>query len=629
MPDLGARGGLSEMEHCVGAGALSLPSGLERDYHGARPLAPGHRLGCAASICGPVVIDVPPESQVHHQVVRKAVDVTGLVLDPGFVLAYLDLEPCDIGSATSVPSVLDRTFGALASQHAVSRSTSGRVELAALGALSRAAATVAGSTTLTVAMTCEGKEGHVDIVGAWPGFVDTVLGVAIDLGSTTIAAHLCDLSTGDVIASNGRMNPQIRFGEDLMSRVSYVMMHPDGAQSLKQAARGAINELIGDLLADAGHSAEHVLDVVIVANPIMHHLLLGLDVVGLGQAPFSLVTNTAVNARAVDVQLDLPFSRLYVGPCIAGHVGADTSAAILAEGTHRADIPQLLVDIGTNAEIVLGDRRRLYAASSPTGPAFEGAQISCGQRAAVGAIERVRVDPETLDPRYKVIGCDVWSDDPAFTAATLGIEISGVCGSGIVEVIAELFLAGVIAADGTILNAERSRIVQDGRTFAYVLHEAARLRITQADVRAVQLAKAALRAGIDLLVERSGLSPAEIRLAGAFGAHIDPLYAMVLGLIPDGPLEAIRGVGNAAGSGAVRALLSRSQRAEMESMAGDVVKIETATEPRFQELFVAALAFPHANAPTPFLASMVTLPPVRSGAAGRARAGRARRPATT
>jgi uncharacterized 2Fe-2S/4Fe-4S cluster protein (DUF4445 family) len=470
------------------------------------------------------------------------------------------------------------------------------------------------------------------VVAIWPGFVDRVFGIAIDVGSTTIAGHLCDLASGEVVATSGRMNPQIRFGEDLMSRVSYVMMNPGGERELTSAVRTALRELIGDVLGHAGETRDKVLDVVLVGNPIMHHLVLGIDPTPLGMAPFTLATAAAVECRADDLDLDLPNAAAYLGPCIAGHVGADTAAAILAEGPHRGEQPQLLVDVGTNAEIVLGDRHIQYAASSPTGPAFEGAQISCGQRATVGAIERVRIDRDTLEPRVKVIGCDLWSDAHGFTAATDDLDISGVCGSGIIEVIAELFLAGVIDTDGTIVGAmaERStRIVGDGRTFSYVLFERGdtRLLITQNDVRAIQLAKAALRAGIDLLVDHASVANlTDMRLAGAFGSHIDPLYAMVLGLVPDAPLAGVRSVGNAAGAGAVRALLSRSLRREMEATARGVVKIETATEPRFQELFVAAMAFPHASAPTPHLAAMVTLPGRREPAFASTR--RRRRPTT-
>jgi uncharacterized 2Fe-2S/4Fe-4S cluster protein (DUF4445 family) len=280
---------------------------------------------------------------------------------------------------------------------------------------------------------------------------------------------------------------------------------------------------------------------------------------------------------------------------------------------------QLLVDVGTNAEIVVGNAEHQYAASSPTGPAFEGAQLSCGQRATAGAIERVRIDHATLEARFKVIGSDLWSDDPDFAADTEDLEISGICGSGIIEVIGEMFLAGIIDADGVVQKPEldddgvaRSpRIIEDGRTFSYIVHQApgVRLAITQNDVRAIQLAKGALRAGIELLFQHAGVTEVhDIRLAGAFGSHIDPMYALLLGLVPDCPVECVRSIGNAAGAGAVRALLSVAARREMEAAVRQVIKVETATEPDFQAMFVAAMAFPHATAPSPHLAAVVTLP---------------------
>jgi uncharacterized 2Fe-2S/4Fe-4S cluster protein (DUF4445 family) len=374
---------------------------------------------------------------------------------------------------------------------------------------------------------------------------------------------------------------------------------------------------------------------VLVGNPIMHHIVLGIDPTPLGQAPFTLATNRAVVTPASDLDLTLPNARVYVGPCIAGHVGADTAGAILSEGPHRSEHMQLLVDVGTNAEIVLGDRHQQFAASSPTGPAFEGAQISSGQRATAGAIEGVRIAPVTLEPRLKVIGVDVWSDDPTFTRKVAKTGVSGICGSGIIDVVAEMYLAGVIDRDGVVQGdlADRSpRIVADGRTFSYVLWDDPddpehRIAITQNDVRAIQLAKAALRAGIDLLIDHAGQPPVtDIRLAGAFGAHIDPLHAMVLGLVPDCPLDGVRSVGNAAGTGAVQALLSRELRVEMERAVRNVTKIETATEPRFQELFVAAMAFPHATAPTTNLEQLVSLPaPVEGSRATDATGARRRR----
>ena len=330
--------------------------------------------------------------------------------------------------------------------------------------------------------------------------------------------------------------------------------------------RTAIDELVDELcgLAGADHSRVH--DLVVVGNPIMHHLVLGLDPTPLGAAPFTLTTAAAVRGRAADIGIGLPNATLYIGPCIAGHVGADAAAATLAEGPHRTAEPMLVVDVGTNAEIVLGDGHRVLAASSPTGPAFEGAQISCGQRATPGAVERIRIDPKTWEPRFKVIGCELWSDDPGFADELdrAGLQVSGLCGSGIIEVIAEMFLAGIADRHGVISSevGRSPRIVADGRTFSYVLQtEPILLSITQNDVRAVQLAKAALRAGIDLLREHAGIDEVlDIRLAGAFGAHIDPVRAMVLGLVPDTPAGGVRAAGNASGVGAVRMLLSGEQR---------------------------------------------------------------------
>ena len=585
--------------------ALSDWSAVESDYetkgNSRRPLREGRRLGCAAHVLADAVISVPSESQVHKQVVRKSVDLTGLLIDPQFRLLNVDVPRAVLGDSESVTELIGEAVMRTHGVEVWSWSTT------VLRSAHRAAANDQGSITLAV-------DAMGEAVAIWPGFVDTALGIAIDVGSTTVAGHLCDLSTGDVLATAGMMNPQIRFGEDLMSRVSFVMMNPGGDKELTSCIRTALNELINDLLRQAECPADELLDIVIVGNPIMHHIVLGIDPTPLGQAPFTLASAEAVRTTAVDLGLDFPTARVFVGPCIAGHVGADTTAAMLAEGPHRGEHWQLLVDVGTNAEIVLGCRERQFAASSPTGPAFEGAQISCGQRATAGAIERVRIDRETLAPRFKVIGSDLWSDDPGFAAATEHLTISGVCGSGIIEVIGEMYLAGVIDAEGVVRgeNAANSpHIIADDRTFRFVLHhtDAVELSITQNDVRAIQLAKAALRAGIDLLMNHAGLdSLDDMRLAGAFGAHIDPLYALVLGLVPDAPLAAVRSVGNAAGAGAVRALLSMNARAELEAAARAVIKIETATEPQFQQLFVAAMAFPHATAPSPNLGAVVTLP---------------------
>jgi uncharacterized 2Fe-2S/4Fe-4S cluster protein (DUF4445 family) len=399
-----------------------------------------------------------------------------------------------------------------------------------------------------------------------------------------------------------------------MSRVSYAMLNPGGDREMTAAIREAVAGLVVSLAAEAEIEPDRIVEITAVGNPIMHHLYLGLDPVELGGAPFALTVDQALDTPGGELGLAIaPGAFVHTLPLIAGHVGADAAAMILAEAPYAGDDLMLLVDVGTNAEIVLGNRHRLLACSSPTGPAFEGAQISSGQRAAPGAIERLRIDPDTLEPRYRVIGADLWSDEPGFDAAVASTGVTGICGSGIIEAVAELFLAGVVTADGVIdggLAARTPRVVPEGRTFTYVIRDGTpRIAVTQADIRAIQLAKAALYAGIRLLMDHY---PAEqvdrIVLAGAFGSHIDVKHAMVIGLIPDCPLEHVRSAGNAAGTGARIALLNAAARGEIAEVARRIVKIETALEPRFQEHFVAAMAIPHRTDAFPNLAEVVTLP---------------------
>jgi uncharacterized 2Fe-2S/4Fe-4S cluster protein (DUF4445 family) len=603
---------------------LSEPGPTELDYQGKRPLVMGHRLGCAAHIQDDVVIDIPAESQVHRQVVRKRAGVSALPVDPVVRLHYVVVAEPDLASPTGD---LERLLEALAEQWQLVGLEVDHGALAEIQTVLRQ-----GKWAVTVAI----RENR-DLIAIWPGFRDLALGIAFDVGSTTIAGHLCDLTTGSVLASAGRMNPQIGFGEDLMSRVSYVMMNEGGAKRLTEVVREALDELVGELVAEGGVERADVLELTLVGNPIMHHLALGLDPRELGTAPFALVTTSSLSTPAAELALEVhPGARVYTLPCIAGHVGADAAGAVLSEGPHRGESLQLLVDVGTNAELVLGNKTRLLAASSPTGPAFEGAQISSGQRAAPGAIERVRIDKTSLEPRFSVIGQEPWSDEAGFDFAS----VTGICGSGIIEAIAGLFLAGIIDTDGVIRepatpsgaemwtprstspreneepappsseNGEVvSRVVPSERTFSYVLCFEPRIEVTQADVRAVQLAKAALYAGARLLMDHYGIDRVdEIRLAGAFGSHIDPIYAMVLGMIPDCDLDRVSAAGNAAGVGAMMALLSGVARDEIETTAASIEKVETAVEPRFQEHFVAALAIPHKTEGFPMLSKAIELP---------------------
>ncbi|MGE5227982.1 MAG: ASKHA domain-containing protein [Planctomycetaceae bacterium] len=583
----------------------------EERYRARDGLAPDRRLGCHARIAGDLVVDVPPESQLHRQVVRKEADAHPIEVDPVVRLCYVEVREPDLADPSGD---LERLREALARDWGLEGLAVDAV--AVLPALQRVLRE--GGWTATVAI-----HDATTITAIWPGFRDVALGVAFDVGSTTVAGHLCDLHTGEVLASAGAMNPQIRFGEDLMSRVSYVMLHPGSEAELTEAVRGCLRDLVGELCASTGADLDDVLEVTIVGNPIMHHLVFGLDPTELGGAPFALTVDEALRVPARDLALGVhPGARVYALPLIAGHVGADTAGVILSEAPHDQEVPNLIVDVGTNAEIVLGNRERLLAASSPTGPAFEGAQISCGQRAAPGAIERVRIDPETLEPRFRVIGEERWSDETALAP-------TGVAGTGIIELVAELYLAGVLTSDGVIdgaLAARTPRVVPDGRTFAYVVHDGEpRLVLTQNDVRQIQLAKAALYAGCRLLMDAYGIETVErIRLAGAFGAHIDPVHALVLGLVPDCDPAKVTSAGNAAGTGARIALLNGAAREEIERVVRRVQKLETAVEPRFQEHFVGAMGLPHATDAFPRLSAAVPLPERRTATQDRPRRRRER-----
>ncbi|MCX7299964.1 MAG: ASKHA domain-containing protein [Rhodobacterales bacterium] len=613
----------------VAENALTDWNSVEERYDRIRGLPKGRRLGCQACVQGDVVIDVPPESQVHRQVVRKAASDRAIVMDPATHLYYVEVTEPDMHEPTGD---FERLGFALRDQWNVDRVTAPLPVMRRLqGALRK------GNWTVTVAL----HKGHRDdshrILDIWPGFHEgRIYGLAIDLGSTTIAAHLTDLRNGTVKASAGVMNPQIRFGEDLMSRVSYAMMNPGGDVEMTTAVREAINALSVELANEAGIEPRDIMEVVFVCNPVMHHLLLGIDPVELGQAPFALATSNSLSLDATELNLTStnPAARVFVLPCIAGHVGADAAAVALSEQPGKSEDLVLIVDVGTNAEILLGNTTRVLACSSPTGPAFEGAQISSGQRAAPGAIERVEIDPVSKEPRFRVIGCDLWSDDPGFAAATATTGITGICGSGIIEAVAELRMAGLLDPRGLMGSAGQTgtaRMIPEGRTHSYLLHDGSAtggpvITVTQGDIRAIQLAKSALYAGARLLMDEMGVDQVDrVTLAGAFGAHISPKHAMVLGMIPDAPLDKVTSAGNAAGTGARMALCSVAARTEIESTVRQIHKVETAIEPRFQEHFVNANAIPHATDPFPNLAAIVTLPDVSFNTGGGNDAGRRRR----
>mgnify|MGYP000748144623 FL=1 len=602
--------------------ALSEWNSVEERYDQKRGLKPGRRLGCQAQVMRDVVIDVPPESQVHRQVVRKAASARVIEMDPATRLYFVEVDEPDMHEPTGD---LERLERALSREWDIPAIRADRSLLSKLQPVLRK-----GKFQVTVALHKSHTDDVARVIEIWPGLhEDGLYGLAVDLGSTTIAAHLTDLDTGEVKASSGIMNPQIRFGEDLMSRVSYSMMNPGGDREMTTAVREAIDTLASEIAKEAGIDPHLIVETVFVCNPVMHHLLLGIDPVELGQAPFALATSDSISmpARDLDLAAINPRARSYILPCIAGHVGADAAAVALSEEPGKSEDLVLIVDVGTNAEILLGDRARVLACSSPTGPAFEGAQISSGQRAAPGAIEAIRIDPVTKEPRFRVIGCDKWSDEDGFDAETAASGITGICGSGIIEAVAEMRIAGLLDDSGLIGSAEATgtpRSVPEGRTHAYLIHDATaeggpRITVTQGDIRAIQLAKSALYAGARLLMDERGVDKVDrVVLAGAFGAHISPLHAMVLGMIPDVPLDKVTSAGNAAGTGARIALCNVAARTEIERVVGQISKVETAIEPKFQEHFVAANAIPHKTDPFPELGRIVALPHVsfNSGAGG-------------
>ena len=598
----------------VAADALSEWNKVEERYNEKRGLAKGRRLGCQACVQGDVVIDVPAESQVHKQVIRKDASARPVKMNPATRLYYVEVAEPDMHEPSGD---FERLKIAIQDQWEIRD-----VELDFFQFNKLQKTLRQGNWAVTVAIFNDHTNTPPRIVEIWPGLYEEGLyGLAIDLGSTTIAAHLTDLKSGEVLKSAGLMNPQIRFGEDLMSRVSYSMMNSGGDKEMTFVVREAINSLAEQLQKETGIEKNSLVEVVFVCNPVMHHLLLGIDPVELGQAPFALASSNSITVNASHLGLSNmnPSGRCYILPCIAGHVGADAAAVALSEEPNRSDDLVLVVDVGTNAEILLGNKSKVLACSSPTGPAFEGAQISSGQRAAPGAIERIEIDQNTKEPRFRVIGCDLWSDEEGFKDAIKNSGVTGICGSGIIEAVAELRIAGLMDESGLIGSAEATgsaRCIPEGRTNSYIIYDQSdengpQISVSQNDIRAIQLAKSALYAGARLLMDEMKIEKVDrVVLAGAFGAHISSKHAMVLGMIPDAPLEKVQSAGNAAGTGARIALCNISARNDIETTVSQIEKIETAIEPKFQDHFVAANAIPHKNDPFPELSKVVNLPKV-------------------
>ncbi|MGB6231046.1 MAG: ASKHA domain-containing protein [Litorimonas sp.] len=536
-------------------------------------MAPQYRLACRAKVMGDAVIDIPPHARHTQSAIRKAAfDLPGPI-DPPIALKMVKLpEPTLHDHLSDTESLIGQLGGGVRVHPRVS------LKIQPLLA--------AHDRTLIAVIRDESE-----VVDIWPPDRDGLYGAAVDIGSTSVALYLYDLRTGALLHQASAMNPQIRFGEDVMSRVSYVMMNADGREKLTAAIQIQLREMISDAREAVGAEADQLLELVCVGNPIMHHTLIGVDPTPLGQSPFTLAVKDWLDLEGD--QLDLGLSRaarVSLLPLIGGHVGADTAAAYLTQMDRMDGRSVLLVDIGTNAEIVLSHAGRTAAASSPTGPALEGAEISCGVRACEGAVERLRIDPTTFDCRVKIIGHDDWLTDETIQ----NHAVPGLCGSAIFEVMVELARAGLIDRSGLFrTETAPDRFTEEGGVATYRLIGS--LSLKQTDIRAVQLAKSALMAGARLVAEELDCDRFdEVLLAGAFGTHLDPDYVAEIGIVPHDGVDTIKAVGNAAGMGAAMCLTDRSQRARIREAVRDVVKIETALEPRFQTYFVEAMAFPSA-----------------------------------
>ena len=579
-------------------------------YRNKFHLSEERRLGCQTKILGDLVVDVPEDSQIHKQIIKKETSLRDFSLNTSVKAFYVQVSEPQLDS---LESDFERLKISLKDDWNIQGVTCSVRVLKDLQEKLRR-----GNWGVTVLIYY--KENTVpEIVDIHSGYSEIpAFGVAIDLGSTSIAATLCDLNSGKIVGSMGIMNPQIRYGEDVMSRVSYCMMEEKGLATLNNSVIQGINKLTRKIAEKHRIKLDSIFEIVFVANPIMHHLLLGIDPKELGQAPFPLVFSDSLNIKSKDIGIILnPESYVYTVPCIGGHVGADAASVLIAEQPQKLkDTNTLLIDIGTNAEILLAKGEEIFACSCPTGPALEGAQISAGQRAAPGAIERVRIDPITKEPRFKVIGCEQWSNEEGFSENVSGVGVTGICGSGIIEAVAEMRLAGLLDANGLIGSAAQTgsnRCTSSERTNSYLLYSDNKvsLSITNMDIRAIQLAKAALHASFKILLEKSRVNRIDsIFLAGAFGSQISPEHALIIGLVPDAQVSQIVASGNSAGAGAIIALLDVSSRREISSLVRKVHKIETAVEPSFQKHFVEGSSFPNNSSTHPELFKFKELPDV-------------------
>jgi uncharacterized 2Fe-2S/4Fe-4S cluster protein (DUF4445 family) len=560
------------------------------------------RLSCQARVSGDVLISVPEESQVNKQVVRKEATQRAFEIRPSVRKYLVELTPSTVANPKAdwerLQSGLGTSIGLVRSGEAnLPRPRDLTIDYECLRGLSETLRESKWRVTVSVWQDRE-------VVRLEPGYVEGLYGAAVDIGSTTIALYLCDLESGSILAAESEMNPQIVYGEDVMSRIQYTIANQDGLEKLHDAVISALNKLLQRAASTANISTDDILEIVIAGNTTMHHLFLKLPVKQLGLAPYVPALNHALDIKARTLGLKINRSaNIHVLPTISGFIGADTTAVVLAEEPHKQDENWLIIDIGTNAEVVLGNRNKLLCTSTPTGPALEGAHVEYGMRAAPGAIERVEIDEKTLEPRYKIIGEENWNSGKA----------KGICGSAIVDAVAELFRVGIVDARGKFISESTSKRIRRGEAgMEYVIAWADEttlqrdIPITHQDVRQIQLAKGALYVAARTLLNQFGLkAPDKILLAGAFGTYLDKTRAMMIGMIPDCPLENVYSVGNSAGDGARIALLNLERRQEAAKVAARVNRYELPADPNFQQQFMLAMNFPHMSEPFPHIAHLI------------------------
>ena len=576
---------------------------IESEHIPPEERAAGFRLGCVATVRDDLMIDVPEESRPGKQVVSKAARPIPIDHDPAVKTYCLQLAEASLADPTGD---FERLGRALEAKYGL---TGLSIDVFALRSIGNALRNGHWEVTVSVWMDRE-------IIRVRPGQAGPNYGLAVDIGTTTIAGYLCDLDTMEVVATASMMNPQIQYGEDVISRIDYCFNDPEGLRRMSGAVVDGLNTLVEQAISEAARHTGRRLrpadieDVAVCGNTCMHHLLLQLDPEPLGSVPFTPANHSGLNFKARDIGLRVnPAANVYILPNIAGFVGGDNVGVILVEEPQKSNDTVLIVDIGTNGELVIGNRERMVCStcSCATGPALEGAQIEFGMRAAPGAIERVRISPETHEVDYKVVGRDAWLS----YSNPEEMRTRGICGSAVLDALAELFKAGIVTASGAFnpeIETERLRKNPDTEQKEFVLARAAETAIgkdvviTQNDIRQIQMAKAAIYTGCKLMLRRMNLNrPDRIKIAGAFGNHIDIHLALLLGVFPDCSPERVSSIGNAAGDGCRATLLDRKKRLEADRIVQRVEYVELTLMEDFQQNLIDAIHIPHMTDEFPHL----------------------------